>query len=94
MFCIQVAELRAPIKSELSDAAEEGEEEEEPPTTTTINAIKFDTRRSQEAFGHLVPKTKAQKEREKDILDTFLTQRPSVDMFQERNKVRRVRGRI
>jgi hypothetical protein len=84
---VEVVEQRSPsqpqlLENESSIEAEEYEEVAHSPTT--INSINFDSRKSQEAFGHLVPKTKAQKEREKEILESILTQKPIVEIFEVR----------
>ncbi len=82
--------MRSPGRPDLDHVSEEAEEEEgleaAQPPTTTLNSIKFDTRKSQEAFGHLIPKTKAQKEREKEILESILTQRPVIEVFEVRGR--------
>jgi hypothetical protein len=87
---VEVVEQRSPsqpqlLENEFSMEAEEYGVEEVAHSHTTINSINFDSRKSQEAFGHLVPKTKAQKEREKEILESILTQKPIVEIFEVRS---------
>ena len=87
---MEAVEQRSPSQPQLleNESSMEAEEYEEVAHShTTVNSINFDSRKSQEAFGHLVPKTKAQKEREKEILESILTQKPIVEIFEVRRNL-------